>query len=119
VTQQPNGGGISAKCLHASCEGFDWSAYRELREPGYKSPRNNGAAQKEREEPDSDYDTVAFSPEFSEDALGLRFTYVTRPAWATGIAGRANNGSKMAHLKCSTWQERYAETPPLTAPMVA
>src|SRR5207253_9290343 len=44
------------------------------REPGYKSPRNNGAAQKEREEPDSDYDTVAFSPEFSEDALGLRFT---------------------------------------------
>src|SRR5205823_4320301 len=24
VTQQPNGGGISAKCQHRSCEGFNW-----------------------------------------------------------------------------------------------
>ena len=33
ITQQTGNGGISAKCLHRSCAGFDWAAYRALREP--------------------------------------------------------------------------------------
>jgi P4 family phage/plasmid primase-like protien len=74
ITQQPNGGGISAKCLHASCEGFDWRAYRALRQAhhnhggngnnGFKSSRNKTKLDSHE----------AVPPEFSEDALALRFT---------------------------------------------
>ena len=47
ITQQPNAGAISAKCLHDSCKGFDWPAYRRLRDPGYK-PVNGNAEDRNR-----------------------------------------------------------------------
>ena len=74
VTQQPNGGGISAKCMHVSCADFDWPSYRRLREPSYRSPRENGTATDRHDHTACNSEEVLLSPAFSEDALALAFS---------------------------------------------
>lgn len=44
ITQQHGNGAISAKCQHESCKGFDWPAYRQLHDPGYRPVNGNAEA---------------------------------------------------------------------------
>jgi len=74
VTQQPNGGGISARCLHASCGAFNWFAYRELRELGFEATgKNRSAPEPVNDDAISDSERAGLPPEFSDDALALSF----------------------------------------------
>jgi hypothetical protein len=77
VTQQPNSGGISARCQDTSCNGFDWPAYRELRDPSYKRRANgNHGPQTGKENADAHHRTDYGNAERMVDAHGEDLHYI-------------------------------------------